>query len=53
MGGGAGHSMHGSYVVAGENFTFAMPEAGIGFFPDVGATFFLPACLGTRRLISL
>jgi enoyl-CoA hydratase/carnithine racemase len=42
MGGGAGLSMHGSQVIAGENFTFAMPEAGIGFFPDVGATFFLP-----------
>ncbi|MBO0733441.1 MAG: enoyl-CoA hydratase/isomerase family protein [Methylocapsa sp.] len=42
MGGGAGLSLHGSHVVAGENFTFAMPETGIGFFPDVGATFFLP-----------
>jgi enoyl-CoA hydratase len=42
MGGGAGISLHGSYVVAGENFTFAMPEVGIGFIPDVGATFFLP-----------
>jgi enoyl-CoA hydratase len=42
MGGGAGLSLHGSRVVAAENFTFAMPEAGIGFFPDVGATFFLP-----------
>jgi len=42
MGGGAGLSLHGSHVIAGENFTFAMPEAGIGFFPDVGATFFLP-----------
>ena len=42
MGGGAGLSLHGSHVVAAENFTFAMPEAGIGFFPDVGATFFLP-----------
>jgi len=42
MGGGAGLSLLGSHVVAGENFTFAMPEAGIGFFPDVGATFFLP-----------
>jgi enoyl-CoA hydratase len=46
MGGGAGLSMHGSCVVAGENFTFAMPEAGIGFFPDVGATFFLPRLPG-------
>ncbi len=42
MGGGAGLSVHGSHLAAGENFTFAMPEAGIGFFPDVGATFFLP-----------
>jgi enoyl-CoA hydratase len=42
MGGGAGLSLHGSHVIAGENFAFAMPEAGIGFFPDVGATFFLP-----------
>jgi enoyl-CoA hydratase len=42
MGGGAGISMHGSHIVVGENFTFAMPEAGIGFAPDVGATFFLP-----------
>jgi enoyl-CoA hydratase len=42
MGGGAGLSLHGSHVIAGENFSFAMPEASIGFFPDVGATFFLP-----------
>lgn len=42
MGGGAGLSLHGSFVVAGARFTFAMPEAGIGFFPDVGATYFLP-----------
>lgn len=41
MGGGAGLSLHGSHVIAGDNFTFAMPEAGIGFFPDVGATCFL------------
>ena len=46
MGGGAGISVHGSHVVAGEHFTFAMPETGIGFFPDVGATFFLPRLPG-------
>jgi enoyl-CoA hydratase len=50
MGGGVGISVHGSHRVAGDKFMFAMPEVGIGFFPDVGATFFLPrlpAALGT------
>jgi enoyl-CoA hydratase len=42
MGGGVGISVHGSHRVAGDKFIFAMPEVGIGFFPDVGATFFLP-----------
>jgi enoyl-CoA hydratase/carnithine racemase len=42
MGGGAGVSLHGTYVIAGEDFYFAMPEVGIGFVCDVGATFFLP-----------
>ena len=46
MGGGAGISLHGSHVIAGEHFSFAMPETGIGFFPDVGATFFLPRLPG-------
>ncbi len=50
MGGGAGISFHGSHRVAGETLTFAMPEVGIGFFPDVGATYFLsrlPHQIGT------
>src|SRR5579883_3441450 len=42
MGGGVGVSVHGSHRVAGDGFSFAMPEVGIGFFPDVGATWFLP-----------
>lgn len=46
MGGGAGVSVHGSYRVATEKFRFAMPETGIGFFPDVGGTYFLPRCTG-------
>jgi len=46
MGGGAGVSLHGAHVVAGDQFSFAMPEVGIGFFPDVGATFFLPRLPG-------
>ena len=46
MGGGVGVSLHGSHRVAGERFQFAMPEVGIGFFPDVGATWFLPRLPG-------
>lgn len=42
MGGGAGLCLHGSRSVASERCVFAMPEVGIGFFPDVGATFALP-----------
>jgi enoyl-CoA hydratase len=42
MGGGVGLSAHGARLVAGEGFAFAMPEVGIGFFPDVGATYLLP-----------
>ena len=42
MGGGVGVSIHGSHRIAGDRLAFAMPEVLIGFFPDVGATFFLP-----------
>jgi enoyl-CoA hydratase len=46
MGGGIGVSVHGSHRVAGDRCSFAMPEVGIGFFPDIGATFFLPRMPG-------
>jgi enoyl-CoA hydratase len=46
MGGGVGISIHGSHRVAGDGFAFAMPEVGIGFVPDVGATWFLPRLRG-------
>lgn len=41
MGGGVGVALHGSHRIAGERFMFAMPEVSIGFFPDVGASWFL------------
>ena len=46
MGGGVGVSIHGSHRVAGNKYVFAMPEVGIGFFPDVGATYALPRMAG-------
>lgn len=50
MGGGVGISINGSHRIAGDKFLFAMPEVGIGFFPDVGGTWILsrmPGELGT------
>jgi enoyl-CoA hydratase len=46
MGGGAGISVNGAYRIATERTLFAMPETGIGLFPDVGATRFLSRCPG-------
>jgi len=54
MGGGAGVSVNGAYRVATERTMFAMPETGIGLFPDVGATRFLNLCPGhTGRYLGL
>ena len=50
MGGGVGVSFHGSHRVAGDNISFAMPEVGIGFFPDVGGSYFLPRLPGETGL---
>lgn len=46
MGGGVGVSIHGSHRIVTERFLFAMPETGIGFFPDVGGSYFLSRCPG-------
>ena len=46
MGGGAGVSVNGAFRIATEQTVFAMPETGIGLFPDVGATRFLNLCPG-------
>ncbi len=50
MGGGVGVSIHGSHRVAGDRMTFAMPETGIGLFPDVGGSYFLPRLPGETGL---
>lgn len=46
MGGGVGISIHGTHRIAGDAYSFAMPETGIGFIPDVGASYFLPRLPG-------
>jgi enoyl-CoA hydratase len=50
MGGGLGLSIHGTYRVATENTLMAMPETSIGFFPDVGAAWYLNRCPGETGL---
>ena len=46
MGGGVGLSVHAPIRIATERTLFAMPETTIGFFPDVGGSFFLPRLEG-------
>lgn len=46
MGGGVGISEPAKVRVATERTTYAMPETGIGLFPDVGGGWFLPRLPG-------
>ncbi|ALG91667.1 MULTISPECIES: enoyl-CoA hydratase/isomerase family protein [Actibacterium] len=46
MGGGVGVSAHGSHRIVTDRTRLAMPETGIGFFPDVGGTWILGRAAG-------
>ena len=55
MGGGVGLSAHASHRVVTERSAVAMPEVGIGFFPDVGASYLLarsPGSAGTYMALT-
>jgi enoyl-CoA hydratase len=46
MGGGVGLSAHGRHRIVTEKTKLAMPEVGLGFFPDVGGTWLLSRAPG-------
>jgi 3-hydroxyisobutyryl-CoA hydrolase len=41
VGGGVGLAAQAPFRIATENTVFSMPETKIGFFPDIGASYFM------------
>jgi len=55
MGGGVGLASHAAHRVVTERSAVAMPEVGIGFFPDVGVSYLLaraPGCAGSHLALT-
>ena len=55
MGGGVGISAHAAHRIVTERSAIAMPEVGIGFFPDVGVSYLLarsPGFTGTHLALT-
>jgi enoyl-CoA hydratase len=55
MGGGVGLASHAAHRIVTEHSSVAMPEVGIGFFPDVGVAFLLaraPGAVGTHLMLT-
>ena len=50
MGGGVGLSCYAPLRIATEKSVYAMPETGIGFFPDVSGSYFLTRLKGNPSL---
>jgi enoyl-CoA hydratase len=46
MGGGVGIAVPGSHRIVAHDLVWAMPETSIGFFPDVGSSYFLARAAG-------
>jgi len=53
MGGGVGLTWHSPIRVATDNSMYAMPETAIGFFTDVGGSYFLPRIHGNDISLGL
>lgn len=53
MGGGVGISLNGRYTIAADNLRWAMPETLIGFFPDVGASYYLSRLQSVGNYLAL